>query len=400
MPNTKDLRDALADAVFKPRISDEKLVERVEAIKRTLPIPVIWLLGKAQSGKTSVIRALTGRDDTEIGNGFQPCTRTARLYDFPDTEQCFIRFLDTRGLGEVNYDPTEDMQLFMQQAHLLMVVIKAMDHAQQAVLEALRAILKVHPEWPVIVVQTTLHEGYPIPETPHLEPYPYAQLPWPETVPTDLARSLLKQREWFAGIEARFVAVDFTLPEDGYTPVNYGIDALWAAVEAALPLGLRGMFQATEHWQPLRDIYAEAAHPHILAYAVLAGGSEVIPFPMVSAPFVLSVQAKMIQAIASIYNQKLTRQRYAEITSTLGLGYLLRWGGRQLIKLVPAYGTAISSIYTAAVTYALGKALCAYFSSMRRGEVLDRAVFERIYADELKSGRALLTRYMQALRSK
>ena len=71
MPNTKHLRDALADAVFKPRISDEKLAERIEAIKRTLPIPVIWLLGKAQSGKTSLIRALTGRDDTEIGRGTQ-----------------------------------------------------------------------------------------------------------------------------------------------------------------------------------------------------------------------------------------------------------------------------------------------------------------------------------------
>jgi hypothetical protein len=84
----KDLRDTLADAVFKPRISEEKLAERVEAIKRRLPIPVIWLLDKAQSGKTSLIRALTGRDDTEIGNGFQPCTRTARLYDFPDTALC------------------------------------------------------------------------------------------------------------------------------------------------------------------------------------------------------------------------------------------------------------------------------------------------------------------------
>lgn len=399
MPNAKDLHEALADAIFKPRISDEKLAEKVEAIKHTLPIPVIWLLGKAQSGKTSLIRALTGRDDTEIGNGFQPCTRTARLYDFPDTERCFIRFLDTRGLGEVNYDPTEDMQLFMQQAHLLMVVIKAMDHAQQAVLEALRAILKAHPEWPVIVVQTTLHEGYPSPETPHLEPYPYAQLPWPETVPKDLARSLLKQRQWLADLKACFVAVDFTLPEDGYLPVDYGIDALWAAIEAALPLGLRGMFQAPEHWQSLRDIYAQAAHPHILAYAVLAGGSEAIPFPMVSVPFVLSIQAKMMQTIASIYNQELNRQRYTEIASTLGLGYLLRWGGRQLIKLVPAYGTAVSSVYTAGVTYALGKALCAYFSSIRKGEVLDRAVFERIYADELKSGRELLTRYMQALHS-
>ncbi len=398
MLSANDLRDTLAKAILKPRISEEKLTEKVEAIKQALPIPVIWLLGKAQSGKTSLVRALTGRDEVEIGNGFQPCTRTARLYDFPEAERCFIRFLDTRGLGEVNYDPTEDMQLFMQQAHLLMVVIKAMDHAQQAVLEALRAILKAHPEWPVIVVQTALHEGYPNPETPHIEPYPYAQTPWPATVPKSLARSLLKQREWFADLKARFVVVDFTLPQDGYSPVNYGIDALWAAIEGALPLGLRAMFENTEHWQALRDIYAKAAHPHILAYAILAGGLEAIPLPMVSAPFVLSIQAKMMQAIASIYNQELNRQRYAEIASTLGLSYLLRWGGRQLAKLVPAYGTAVSSVYTAGVTYALGKALCAYFSSIKKGEVPDKTVFERIYAEELRKGRELLARYMQAIR--
>ncbi len=399
MPRAKQFHDVLSRAIFTPKISERKLAEKLDAVKQTLPLPVIWLLGKAQSGKSALIRALTGRDDAAIGNGFQPCTRTARLYDFPDTTHCFVRFLDTRGLGEVDYDPTEDMRLFGQQAHLLMVVMRAMDHAQQEVLQALRAILKQHPGWPVIVVQTTLHEGYPNRATPHLDPYPYASTPWPPSVPKDLARSLLKQREWFADIEAAFVAVDFTLPEDGYAPVHYGLDALWAAIEAALPLGLRALFQSTEHMEQLRDIYAQTAHPHILTYAFLAGGLEAIPIPMVSVPFVLSLQAKMLQAIASIYNQELNRERYAEIASALGLGYLLRWGGRELIKFIPAYGTAVASVYTAGVTYALGKTLCAYFSSIKKGHVPDRAVFERIYTEELLAGRALLARYVQALRS-
>jgi Uncharacterized protein/domain associated with GTPases len=397
MLSAKRLRDALNKAILTPKISETKLAEKIDAIKRTLPIPVIWLLGKAQAGKTSLIRALTGRDDTEIGNGFQPCTRTARLYDFPNAQHCLIRFLDTRGLGEVNYDPAEDMRLFMQQAHLLMVVIKAMDHAQQGVLQALWTILKAHPQWPVIVVQTVLHEGYPDQDTRHLEPYPYAQTPWPWTVPQELARSLLKQREWFADIEARFVAVDFTLPEDGYTPVNYGIDALWAAIEMALPLGLQAMLQNSEHLQHFQDIYAKTAHPHILTYAVLAGGLEAIPIPMASVPFVLSLQAKMMQAIASIYNQELNWQRYAEIAGTLGLGYLLRLGGRELIKFIPVYGAAVSSVYTAGVTYALGKTLCAYFSSILKGDVPHKAVFEKIYVEELQKGRELLARYVRAI---
>src|SRR5262245_11893341 len=46
--------------------------------------PVVWLLGKVQSGKTSVIRAITRSSDAAIGDGFRPCTRTARLYAFPN----------------------------------------------------------------------------------------------------------------------------------------------------------------------------------------------------------------------------------------------------------------------------------------------------------------------------
>ncbi|MDX1408802.1 MAG: hypothetical protein R3330_11730, partial [Saprospiraceae bacterium] len=46
----------LGKAVLTPRISDEELRERLDAARQQLPIPVIWLLGKSQSGKTSIIR--------------------------------------------------------------------------------------------------------------------------------------------------------------------------------------------------------------------------------------------------------------------------------------------------------------------------------------------------------
>ncbi|MGI9569635.1 MAG: kinase, partial [Desulfobulbia bacterium] len=39
-------------------------------------IPTLWLLGKTGAGKSTLIQALTGDSQVEIGNGFQPCTRT------------------------------------------------------------------------------------------------------------------------------------------------------------------------------------------------------------------------------------------------------------------------------------------------------------------------------------
>src|SRR5690606_4780374 len=112
-----------------PRADAAQVEEQLRKARQSLPKPVIWLLGKTQSGKTSIIRAITGSSKAEIGNGFRPCTRSAQSYAYPDDVDCLLHFLDTRGLGEANYDPAEDIAYFQDQAHLLMVVVRAMDHA-------------------------------------------------------------------------------------------------------------------------------------------------------------------------------------------------------------------------------------------------------------------------------
>ncbi|HXH02900.1 MAG TPA: hypothetical protein VNN09_06205 [Candidatus Competibacteraceae bacterium] len=386
-----DLWRRLSRLILSPKPDDAGLEERLAALRAELPVPVFWLLGKSQSGKTALIRALTGREDAEIGNGWEPCTGHSRLYDFPDGTPPILRFLDTRGLGEVDYDPAADLALFGRQAHLLIVVARALDPAQESVLAALAHIRKARPQWPLLVVQSCLHHGYPSPASEHLLPYPYHQDPLPPQVPPDLARALLAQRRLFAGYDARFVAVDFTQPEDGYIPQHYGLEALWAAIEAALPLGLRALLES--HAQ-LGDAYARAAHPHIVAYALLAGAAELIPVPGASLPLVLAVQAKLCQSLASLYGQPLNR-RLAEIGTALGSGWLLRLGGRQLMKLVPAYGTAVAALASAATSYALGRVLCRYLDGLRRGSAPEAERLAAWYAEELERGRALLRQYFQ-----
>ena len=84
-----------------------------------------------------------------------------------------MRFLGTRGLGEADYEPVFDIEAFRENAHVLIVVMKVMEHSQHAVMEAVRSIHKAKPDWPVIVVQTALHEGYPNPAFEHFSPYPF-----------------------------------------------------------------------------------------------------------------------------------------------------------------------------------------------------------------------------------
>lgn len=393
--------NTLKQTLLNPRLDEQALEERLRQVTEKLPTPVFWLLGKTQSGKTSLIRALTGDSRADIGDGFRPCTRTAQVYDFPDPDHPILRFLDTRGLGEIAYDPHEDITAFAAQAHVLIVVIKALDHAQQPVMSALRDIVRQRPDWPVIVVQTTLHEGYPDPAFEHLQPYPYTQQPWPPTLPDDLARSLAKQRTLFSDIPARFVPVDFTLPDDGYTPVNYGVEALWTAIEDVLPQGLATMIRNLEGVRrELHDAYARTAHPHILSYALAAGAAGAIPIPFVDVPLVTLIQVKLYQTIASIYGQDFSRQRLHEIGGALGLSFLSNLGRRELLKFVPVYGSAVSSVFTAATTYALGKTLGAYFAHLRRGGEPDAALFQRLYAEQFEQGRQVLKAYLQTMNRK
>ncbi len=381
--------------VRAPRVSEDRLNECLEQIHRDLPAPVFWLLGKAQSGKTSIIRAITGSSRAEIGGGFRPCTRTAQIYHFPAEEDCLVRFLDTRGLGEVAYDPAEDIRVLEQQAHCLVVVVKAMDHAQKCVLGPMEAILKAHPHWPLLVVQTTLHEGYPMPETQHILPYPYADDPLPPSVPSDLARSLAAQRQWFAGYRARFAAVDFTMPEDGYEPEHYGLEAVWQAIEEAVPLGLRAMLEGTQAARrSLRDVYFRTAHPHVLSYAIASGVIASVPVPMIDIPLFVAIQAKLFHALASIYGQEMSAQRMAEISGTLGVGFLARMGGRELLKFIPGFGSAVSALFAAASTYALGCTLCAYFSFARAGDVPDPDQLRQLYKEQYAEGRRRLREYL------
>ena len=98
----------------------------------------------------------------------------------------------------------------------------------------------------------------------------------------------------------------------------------------------------------------------------------------------------MLHAVASVYQQPMDAARMAEISSALGVGFLLRLGGRELLKLipVPGLGSGVSALYAAASTYALGMAVCQYFSRVRGGDLPDVRIIRRLYADEFRRGQS------------
>ncbi len=390
------LQQRLHRALSQPQVDDRELARALNKAAAREPSPVIWLLGLAQSGKTSIVRALTGSSRARIGDGFRPCTATASIYDFPP-EVPVVRFLDTRGLGEVGYDPAEDIALCEQQSHLLIVVVRAAETRPKQVREVLRKVRKRHPDWPVIIAQTCLHHGYDDEPSGHVLPYPFADPDWQESVPEGLARLLLAQREYFADLPGKgallWVPIDFTLPEDGFEPIEYGIDALWEAIEEAASLGLEARLRVDSG---ISDIYSRAAHPHIVGFSLAAG--TVGALPVVDLALVPAIQAGMLHRLAGLYRQRWTARSSAEFLGLLGSGFAAAYGarmaGRSLVKLIPVWGQTAGAVLGAsasgAITFALGKAACAYLGRRREGREVDAAALREAYRDGLEKGRQLL----------
>jgi uncharacterized protein (DUF697 family) len=352
--------------------------------------PVVWLLGKVQSGKSSIVRALTGLP-VEIGTGFKATTGAARMVDFPAAAPV-IRFLDTRGLGEASYDAEADIQAGAEQAELVLVVMKALDHQQSIVLDALQTVRIRRPDLPVVVAQTTLHEAYPH-GSPHPLPYPFTGEPaaWPSAVPLDLTRSLATQRAAFTTIRGTssviFVPLDFTLPQDGYLPLTYGLPALTAALEVAAPASVATSIRAA--LRLANAGLAASVNPLILQYATAAAAADLVPVAGIVA--VPGIQAKMLHSLALVYGLPWDRQTMAQFAGCLGTGTVARmlsvFGIRELVKLVPVYGqtagAAAAAAASFATTYAVGIAVTYFLGQRRLGET-DTSGVQDVYTDALR----------------
>lgn len=340
--------------------------------------PVVWLLGKVQSGKSSIVRALTGASEAEIGSGFRACTRTARVFDFP-AEAPIIRFLDTRGLGEVAYDPAEDIAFCESRSHLVLAVAKALDTHQQASIEVIRTVRNRHPDWPVVVAQTSLHEAYAQGQR-HPVPYAFHEESLPDGLPERLARALAHQRTQFRQVPGRgplhFVPIDFTQAGDGFEPADYGrdalIEALIAGAPAAVALALAELPRSDDDADTPPKVGA-----HILGFALAAGASDAVPLAgLVAVP---AAQAAMLHQLAKLYDVTWDKRAYAEFAGALGTGTLVRaastFGVRQLVKLIPVYGqtagAAAAATASFAATYAMGKAASYFLSRRRQGRRAD-----------------------------
>jgi uncharacterized protein (DUF697 family) len=363
--------------------ADERQFEaRLDDARRRAAVPVFWLFGRTQSGKTSIIKYLTGVDDAEVGLGFRPCTRFSREYPFPSADAPLLTFLDTRGLDEPGYDPAVDLEKFNEQAHVVVVTVKVMDHGQENVERHLRTIRAAAPGRPVILALTCLHEAYP--QKQHPPTYPFRGTLYPEGTPPDLGRSIAAQQERFRSLVDDIVPIDLTRPEEGFTEPNFGGPELRQSILDHLPKAYRQTLIALdESTHEFRDAALKRAMPLILSYSTLAAGAGAIPVPFVDLLIIPGIQAKMVHALADVYGQPMTTERFWEIASALGSGVLARQAARETVKLIPGIGAAAGAALAWGITFALGRAFCQYFQSIREGHIPDPTQLKAMFESEL-----------------
>ncbi len=89
------------------------------------------------------------------------------------------------------------------------------------------------------------------------------------------------------------------------------------------------------------------------------------PIPLADFPILTSLQAAMVASIMHVSGREMSARRAAEflaaVGANIGTGLVLREGARAAAKLVPVWGSAISSAVAGTGTYAIGRAAVAFF---------------------------------------
>jgi uncharacterized protein (DUF697 family) len=365
--------------------------KEIKQLRAKAPIPSIWLFGKTGSGKSSVVRYLTGAEAATIGEGFRPETKTSQRFDFPNSLEPLLTFLDTRGLGEVAYDPQEDIARIAGATQLMIVTVRVTDHALQNIIEPLRSIRKSAPHRPVLLVLTCLHQATgSVDLSAGVDPFKSEQDKASRVIPEKIQTLIEEKVKQFSGLHDVVVPIDLTKPADGFADPDFGGLRLKQAILDYLPHAYRqALLTLNDSDRPAESYRQKKSRWQVLASSALAASVGAVPFPWVDIPAVLGIQTHLAWRLAKIYDQEITATDWTLLSSAAGSHIALRMGVREVLKFVPFVGMAVSAASSFAFTYALGMTWDWYFADKRGGNVPSAEKLKEVFAEQLQRGHQL-----------
>jgi len=353
-------------------VSEAQVAEILEQVRAELPTTEALLIGKPQSGKSSIVRGLTGVSAEIVGQGYRPHTQHTERYAYPSSDLPLLIFTDTVGLGDVNQDTQAiiqelvgDLQQESRRARVLILTVKINDFATDTLRQIAQHLRQKYPDIPCLLAVTCLHEVYP-PGTADHPAYP------PDY--EEINRAFAAMQQAFAGLGDRAVLIDFTLEEDGYTPVFYGLEALLNSLADLLPEAeARTIYQLLDRdtGEQIGNLYRNAGRRYMLAFAIIAATIAAVPLPFATMPVLTALQVSMVSLLGKLYGQKLTPSQAGGVVSAIAGGFLAQAVARELIKFLPGFGSVIAASWAAAYTWALGEGACVYFGDLIGGKKPD-----------------------------
>jgi uncharacterized protein (DUF697 family)/GTP-binding protein EngB required for normal cell division len=353
-------------------VSETEVTEILERVRKELPTTEALLIGKPQAGKSSIVRGLTGVSAEIVGQGYRPHTQHTERYAYPSPELPLLIFTDTVGLGDINQETQGiiqellgDLQQETKRARVLILTVKINDFATDTLRQIAQQLRQKYPEIPCLLAVTCLHEIYP----PSVLDHPIYPPDYEE-----VNRAFAAMQAAFAGLYDRSVLIDFTLEEDGYNPVFYGLDALRDSLAELLPEAeAQAIYQLLDKQaaEKLGNIYRDVGRRYTLSFAVMAATVAAVPLPFATMPVLTALQVSMVTLLGKLYGQNLSPSQAGGMVSAIAGGFLAQAIGRELVKFIPGFGSAIAASWAAAYTWSLGETACVYFGDLMGGNKPD-----------------------------
>jgi uncharacterized protein (DUF697 family)/predicted GTPase len=380
------------------KVDEAEVGKILEQVRQSLPTTEAILVGKPQTGKSSIVRGLTGVSGDIVGQGYRPHTQNTQRYNFPTDALPLLTFTDTVGLGDGRQPTSEVVQELIGEWHpatertkpttsakVIILTVKVTDFATATLRDIAAQIRAAQPNVPCILAITCLHESYPADRDNH------------PTYPPDFAaiqRAATQIQADFKGLYDRCVLLDFTLEEDGFDPVFYGLEALLDGLSDLLPhaesQAIAQLLDKRFAGDPqvvdqLGNLYRDAARRYILPFSVMTGTLAAVPLPFATMPVLTAVQITMVGLLGQLYGQKIKPAQAGALVSAIAGGFLAQLIGRELVKFIPVFGSVVAASWATAYTWALGEAACVYFGDLMGGKTPDpdriQAVMQASFAE-------------------
>ena len=369
-------------------VDEQQVAEILSTIRTELPTTEAWLIGKPQAGKSSIVRGLTGVSEEIVGEGFQPHTTHTERYAYPSEELPLLIFTDTVGLGDVDRETETiiaelEAELRQEQkcARILILTVKINDFATDSLRKIAQKLREQYPEIPCLLAITCLHEIYPTGVDNHPE-YPPNY--------TTLKEAYQEIEQSFAGLYDRSVLIDFTLEEDEFNPVFYGLESFRDNLAELLPTAEANTIHQLldrEAGDRIGNLYRDTARRYLVAFSTIAATLAAVPLPFATMPVLTALQVSMVGLLGKLYGQNLNPSQAGGVVSAIAGGFFAQAIGRELIKFIPGLGSAIAASWAAAYTWALGEGACVYFGDLMGGKKPDPQKIQAAMAEAFNAAK-------------